>query len=279
MAVCTIKADSRFAFFKEEFMKKTVFIVFRIAVTLISLVLLGFFAFPMLGGILNIGNLSGAAVCVWLVFVFGFRSLYLKFKAFMKKRRVTKFIINLANFCVVTFLVYGAVVSGAMLVCASKAPTDNATAVVLGAQVKSYGPSVMLRARIDAAYDYLEENPDTAAVVTGGQGSDEPMSEGKCMYDELTAYGILPDRVYVEDRAEDTTQNLKYSMQIISEENLNGDIAIVTDGFHQLRARLIAFQLGIEGDIGAVNADTSPLYFPTFTVREWFALPYQLLFP
>lgn len=260
-------------------MKKALFIVFRIAVTFLSVVLLGLFVFPMLGRIVNIGNLSGAVVCLWLIFVFGFRSLYLKLKAYLKKRALTKALLYFVNFCFVAFIAYGAVVSGAMIVCAVHTPAQNATAVVLGAQVKSYGPSVILRGRIDAAYEYLEENPDADAVVTGGQGSDEPMSEGQCMYDGLVSYGISPDRIYIEDRAEDTTQNLKYSMQIIADENLNGDIAIVTDGFHQLRARLIAYQLGIQGDIGAVSADTSLLYLPTFTVREWFALPYQLLFP
>lgn len=57
-----------------------------------------------------------------------------------------------------------------------------------------------------------------------------------------------------------------------------GNIAIVTDGFHQLRVRIIARQLGIKENVGAVNSDTSLLYLPTFTVREWFALPYQVLF-
>ena len=67
-------------------------------------------------------------------------------------------------------------------------------------------------------------------------------------------------------------------MEIIEENGLNSDIAVVTDGFHQLRVRIIAAQLGIEGDVGAVNSDTSLMYLPTFAVREWFALPYQILF-
>ena len=45
--------------------------------------------------------------------------------------------------------------------------------LVLGAKVNDNGPSLALRNRIDAAYDYLTAHPGTIAVLSGGQG---PMS-------------------------------------------------------------------------------------------------------
>ena len=42
--------------------------------------------------------------------------------------------------------------------------------VVLGAQVKGETVSNSLRLRLDEALDYLEENPRTRVVVTGGKG-------------------------------------------------------------------------------------------------------------
>ena len=45
---------------------------------------------------------------------------------------------------------------------------DLAYIVVLGAKVNGTAPSRTLRERIDAAADYLHENPNTIAVVSGG---------------------------------------------------------------------------------------------------------------
>lgn len=46
--------------------------------------------------------------------------------------------------------------------------------IVLGAQVRENGPSPVLKYRLDKAVEYLEENPDTICIVSGGQGKNEP---------------------------------------------------------------------------------------------------------
>ena len=46
--------------------------------------------------------------------------------------------------------------------------------IVLGAHVRSTGPSRALALRLDAALDYAADNPDTIFIVSGGQGSNEP---------------------------------------------------------------------------------------------------------
>ena len=56
--------------------------------------------------------------------------------------------------------------------------------------MKPDGPSRVLQYRLDAAYDYLVENPDTKVIVSGGQGSDEMISEAQGMYDYLAGRGI-----------------------------------------------------------------------------------------
>lgn len=258
-------------------MKKILSNIIRTLVALLSIILFALFVGPMAGNIINVGNIIGALLCVWS-FCAVVKPIHRFFKYAFHKHIVTRIIYSVVNVCVVLFLIYGAVVTSVMVYCACQAPTQNATAVVLGAQVKKSGPSTMLRDRINAADKYLEENPDTYAVLTGGQGSDEPMSEAQSMFDSLKDMGIDAKRLYKEEQATNTTENLEYSMQIIKDYGLNSDIAIVTDGFHQLRVRIIARQLGIKENVGAVNSDTSLLYLPTFAVREWFALPYQVLF-
>ena len=71
--------------------------------------------------------------------------------------------------------------------------------VVLGAKVRVTGPSASLWDRIYAAADYLEAHPNTIAIVSGGQGEDEPMAEAHSMYEELVGLGIDPERIWIND--------------------------------------------------------------------------------
>ena len=166
-----------------------------------------------------------------------------------------------------------------MVYYACQAPSENATAVVLGAQAQESGPSVILSGRINAAEKYLKKNTKASAVLSGGQGDDEPMSEAEAIYNELNNKGISSNRLYLESKSTNTTENLENSLKIIKDYKLNDDIAVVTDGFHQLRVNIIASQLDLKQNVGAVNSDTSFIYLPTFVVREWFAIPYQLIRP
>ena len=49
--------------------------------------------------------------------------------------------------------------------------------ILLGAKVNGTSPSLAFSWRITSAIDYLKANPDTVAVVTGGQGADEGRAE------------------------------------------------------------------------------------------------------
>ena len=62
--------------------------------------------------------------------------------------------------------------------------------VVLGAAVHGDDASLSLVHRLRGVLDYMEQYPDCVAIVSGGQGKGENMTEAKCMYDWLTAHGI-----------------------------------------------------------------------------------------
>lgn len=83
--------------------------------------------------------------------------------------------------------------------------------VVLGAQLKTTGPSRVLQYRLDTAYEYLTAHPDTKVIVSGGQGSNEPASEAQGMCDYLVKRGIEPDRIILEDKSVNTEQNIRFS--------------------------------------------------------------------
>ncbi len=120
--------------------------------------------------------------------------------------------------------------------------------VVLGAKVKSGGPTASLQERIDRAYEYLVAHPQTVAVVSGGQGADEPISEARCMYEALVAMGIEPERVWMEDKATSTWENLKFSLDIIEERTGTrpDSLGVVSSEYHLLRTTMQAADRGLE---------------------------------
>ena len=120
--------------------------------------------------------------------------------------------------------------------------------VVLGAKVRTEGPSVSLMDRIRAAKTYLDSHPDVIAVVSGGQGTDEPMTEARCMYEELVELGVDPQRIWIEDQATSTWENLNFSLNLIEEKagTRPGKIGILSSEYHLYRASLFADACGVE---------------------------------
>ena len=120
--------------------------------------------------------------------------------------------------------------------------------VVLGAKVRASGPSVSLWDRIYAAESYLKTHPDAIAVVSGGRGADEPMTEGHAMYDELVKRGIDPERIWIEDRATSTQENITFALDLIEERTGTrpDTLGVLSSEYHLLRAGLMTRDCGVE---------------------------------
>lgn len=120
--------------------------------------------------------------------------------------------------------------------------------VVLGAKVRPEGPSVSLWDRIYGAEKLLKENDHLIAVVSGGQGPDEVQTEAACMYENLIALGIAPERIWMEEQAESTAENIAFSLDLIEEKTGIRPVrlAILSSEYHLLRASLYARQQGVE---------------------------------
>lgn len=141
--------------------------------------------------------------------------------------------------------------------------------VVLGAQMKTSGPSRALKYRLDAAYDYLQQYEDTVVIVSGGRGKDEPVSEAQGMKAYLVAKGIPAERIILEDRSVNTYENLQLSAQLLRPEQ--DKVAVVTNNFHLFRAMKIAEKAGYEKLYG-VAAQSELALLPHNTMREFFGI-------
>ena len=139
--------------------------------------------------------------------------------------------------------------------------------IVLGAQVRENGPSPVLKYRLDKAVEYLEENPDTICIVSGGQGKNEPWSEAEGMAQYLKKQGIGENRIRLEDQSLTTEQNVTNSQKLMEE---GASVGIVTNDFHVFRAKQIAKKYGLKDACG-IAAGSSPLYLPNNMLREFFA--------
>lgn len=168
-------------------------------------------------------------------------------------------------------IVEGFIISGF----SKMAPSGLDYLVVLGAQMKVSGPSRALQYRLDEAIRYLEENPDTQVIVSGGQGSDEHISEAQGMYDYLVEKGIEPSRIIKEDQSKNTFQNLTFSAEFLDKEN--DSVGVVSNNFHVFRAVKIARKAGYQNVYG-ISAKGEPFLQYNNMMREFFGVMKDFLF-
>jgi uncharacterized SAM-binding protein YcdF (DUF218 family) len=157
---------------------------------------------------------------------------------------------------------------------------DPQVMIVLGCQVKSWGPSMLLQDRLDTALGYLEDHPDMTVVVSGGQGPDEPTSEAQAMYDYLVDHGVEEENILLEDQSHNTSQNLTCSAALLEEQGVSveGSVLIVSNGFHLARVRLLAERCDL-GEVSTLAAPSS--HWPSrlkMYLREPLALVKSFLF-
>ena len=158
----------------------------------------------------------------------------------------------------------------AMIRGVSGTPEPGSTMIVLGARVYGDRVSLTMQKRLDAAIEFLRDNPDSVCIVSGGQGKNETATEASVMYQYLVDHGIDPSRIYQEDESTDTQENLSYSKKIIEENDLIETVALATDGYHAYRAERYAQQAGLEAE--TVPAKTVWWLFPTSVIREMYGI-------
>lgn len=199
-----------------------------------------------------------ALVCLGIIFVIMFYSFMpLVGRLFPRFEKVSTIVFTLALLCglaLFSFTEYHII--------QASVGTPEETAeylVVLGAKVREDGPSVSLWDRIHTAADYLNTHEDVIAIVSGGQGADEPITEAQSMYDELVKLGIDESRIWMEDQATSTDENMRFSLNLIEEKTGTRPekLAILSSEYHLYRTSLMAKKLGI--DFVGVPAKTSRL--------------------
>lgn len=151
--------------------------------------------------------------------------------------------------------------------------------IVLGAAVYGDVPSLSLQNRLDGAMDYLFEYPDSIAIVSGGQGKGESITEAQCMRDYLVEHGFDESRILMEDKSTSTLENLRFSFDVIRGrgDEPDGNVAIVSSSYHLYRAKQMAKDLGVEA-AGVAGYPGYPLVMLNFFIREAFGVTHLWVF-
>lgn len=202
-----------------------------------------------------------AVFCGLLSFLFAHRNWMAKIPKWIKVVSVLLLVIGLLLFGTVEAMILGSFDAW---------PTAGADyCIILGAQWKESGPSYVLQKRLDAALVYLSQNPETIAIVSGGQGSNEPISEAEGMKTYLMNAGIVEERILMENTSTNTNSNLSNSSALL--DKANDRVVLVTNDFHVFRACSIARKQGY-AHLEGLAADSYPAMLPNNLLREFFGV-------
>lgn len=256
-------------------MKKVKLIFGAVLLTVSGLLLLSFIV-TMMAGIVNHGNVIGSIVCLIVIFLYKF---YGEFREIPFLRTV--------SLCLTVFLclsaLYTAIVSVFIISGMMNTPqravqtgtfsaTEPHTVIVLGCKANNGYPSRMLAARLNAAAEYLNENPEAVCILSGGQGADEIEPEAESMYRYIITLGIDKFRLYKEEQSRNTEENIAFSKRIIENENLSREVVIISESYHVFRGIRQAEKYGLNAT--AVSAAPAGVWWalPSYWVREVFAI-------
>ena len=179
---------------------------------------------------------------------------------------------HIVFYAVLAALLVGSVVTGICigLHCGGTERAKADYVIVLGAGVNGSKPSAALYERMQAALDYAKEYPNAILVLTGGQGEGENLTEARCMYEWLKGKGVEEKRLWLEEKATNTEENLRFSLDLIERKTGKrpAEIAIISSEYHLLRAELLAKDQGIETPLTVPASTENLLYFGNMFLRE-----------
>ena len=125
----------------------------------------------------SIGVLFGLGVAALLfVYVLFFDKINSGIKKFNSKKS-GKIVTSLVCIVLVLGIGVGGFAFGNVVAHSKSDEKDMEYVIVLGCMVRGDKPGIFLRGRINKAYEYLTKHPESKAVLSGGQGNGENISE------------------------------------------------------------------------------------------------------
>ena len=192
----------------------------------------------------------------------------------------SQFIKYSLDICVNASLSYLYTLMIATLYCNIKAakhtPTyDKDYMIILGSRIREDGTlTPLLKGRVDKAIDFGKKQYDLSKkkiiyIPSGGKGGDEVIAEAEAMKNYLLEKGIKENQIMIEDKSKSTFENMKFSKNMIDQENKNAKICFSTTNYHVFRSGVIASEQGINCE--GIGSTTKWYFYTNALIREFIA--------
>ncbi len=142
--------------------------------------------------------------------------------------------------------------------------------------------SKVLKDRLNTAIEcHNKYDTGSKIVVSGGQGSNEEVSEAEAMKRYLIKKGIDKTSIIIENESTNTKENFEFSKDKIEKDSgkkvSKSKVKVVTTDFHAFRSKLLAQANGY-GEVEIYASNSYPYLIPIFYTREVFALVKDIFF-
>ncbi|MCR4589292.1 MAG: YdcF family protein [Lachnospiraceae bacterium] len=154
---------------------------------------------------------------------------------------------------------------------------DRDFVIILGCSISKKGKvRPLLKARVNRAIRFAWEQEIRTGkpvkyVPSGGQGSDEPMSEGSAMEMYLLSHSAEDYEVFPEKKSRNTRENIIFSKKVIDGQMNDAKVMIVTTNFHVLRSGMLARRAGLM-NAQVIGSGTKWYFWPNAFLREMAAI-------
>ncbi len=129
--------------------------------------------------------------------------------------------------------------------------------VVLGAAQYDGRPSPVLEARLNAALDLYQQGLAPVIVTTGSNQVGDRFTQGFAGFAYLRDLGVPESDLRVVVDGTNTFEELSATANVLREEQLGGEVILVSDPYHALRATRIAREVGLEPHFSPTDFDSS----------------------
>lgn len=217
--------------------------------------------------------LSLCGVCFW---IYGVLSFFQTSKT--RAVAVTATVLKITAWVLIFAFLVSFIVIEAKIITSIKSDDEKCEYIlVLGCGLRGKELTRTAVARAEAAIEYLEKNDGCKAVLCGGQGKNELVSEAKALYDYMAGRGIDKQRMVLEEKSTDTTQNIKFAKELLPDVS-NMVVGVVTNDFHLYRSALIMKKAGFS-EVHTISAPTPrvPFLHVSLFLREYFSILFEYL--
>ena len=119
--------------------------------------------------------------------------------------------------------------------------------VVLGYELQNGQPAEELRLRVQAGAEAYARGLSKKIVVSGGAAPGSRITEAAVMAQLLLRAGVPQEAVMLEDRAQDTMENLRFTARLLG--GAKGKrVLVVTSDYHLRRSVMTARRVGFRAD-------------------------------